>query len=61
MFKRIYENTLAIGVGIIIGGIFGTIVTSILFKTSLLSIEESYDNGYKKAQQECVQLIKNTK
>ncbi len=45
----------------LIGAMFGMMVTFILMKTLIESHNEAYDNGYKQAQQECINLIKSTK
>jgi len=59
--RKIFEHFQSFSIGMIIGTIIGFAFATFMYEVTIISVNESYDNGYKKAQLECIQLIKNTK
>jgi len=62
MIKKLlleYPSTFLLGT--VFGTVLGFFITFLLMKTDIRTAEESYEIGYKNAQQECRDFIKNTK
>lgn len=58
--RKILNNVLAVGFGIVVGSMFGLAVSFYMLKSSMMSVNEAYEQGQIKAQKECIDLIKNT-
>lgn len=55
--KKIMDNVFVF----LLGSMFGILMTFLMMKTVMIDIDTARQDGYKQAQRECVQLIKNTK
>lgn len=59
--KKLLENTKSVALGMVIGALIGVALITLMYKTSLASVQQSYDKGYRTAQQECRDFLTNTK
>lgn len=61
MLRKILEPSMKVFILLLIGSLIGFALSTIIYKTTIQTANESYDLGYKNAQKDCVELIKNTK
>jgi hypothetical protein len=59
--RKLLDNTLSVGLGIIIGGLAGCAFSLWLLKSDIMIADEAYKAGKRDATQECIQLIKQAK